>query len=74
MAISTANVLELIERQNFRCALTGRLLTTDTASLDHIVPLTQGGKHEISNVQALHRTVMGGRFMAKWSQSVRKQP
>jgi CRISPR/Cas system Type II protein with McrA/HNH and RuvC-like nuclease domain len=43
-------VLKLIEQQNYRCALSGRPLTPETASLDHIVPLSRGGKHDISNL------------------------
>ena len=55
--VSTTNILTLIERQGFRCALTGRPLTPGTASLDHIVPLTQDGAHVIENTQVLHRDV-----------------
>jgi 5-methylcytosine-specific restriction endonuclease McrA len=55
--VSTGNILELVERQECRCALTGRKLEPEAASLDHIVPLTQGGKHVMQNVQILHRDV-----------------
>jgi 5-methylcytosine-specific restriction endonuclease McrA len=55
--VTVANVLRLLERQNYRCALTGRLLTPDLASLDHIVPVRCGGEHRIENAQVLHRNV-----------------
>jgi 5-methylcytosine-specific restriction endonuclease McrA len=57
MPVSTANVLTLLERQRFRCALTGRLLTPQTAALDHIVPIRCGGGHVIENTQVLHKDV-----------------
>jgi len=55
--VSTANVLALLERQGYRCALTGRRLTPETAALDHIVPLRFGGEHVIQNTQVLHKDV-----------------
>ena len=55
--VTTGNVLRLLECQQYRCALTGRLLTPDTASLDHIVPVRCGGEHCAENPQVLHRDV-----------------
>ena len=55
--ITTKSVLALLEHQNFRCALTGRKLTPQEASLDHIVPVRDGGQHVIENTQVLHRSV-----------------
>lgn len=55
--INTNNVLRLLEWQTYRCALTGRPLTPDTASLDHILPVRGGGAHTIDNVQVLHKEV-----------------
>ena len=49
--------LNLIEKQQYRCALSGRKLTPETASLDHVVPLSRGGKHDISNLQVLEHQV-----------------
>jgi len=50
-------VLDLLERQRFRCALTGRALTPESAALDHIVPIRCGGEHVIENAQVLHKDV-----------------
>lgn len=37
--------------------MTGRLLTPADASLDHIVPICEGGEHVIENTQVLHKDV-----------------
>ena len=50
-------MLRLLERQRYRCALTGRRLTPQTAALDHIVPIRRGGEHAIENTQVLHKDV-----------------
>ncbi len=55
--ITSPNVFALLEYQNYRCALTGRSLTPQEASLDHIVPVRDGGEHLIENTQVLHRDV-----------------
>lgn len=56
-SVNTQAVLELLERQQRRCALTGRGLTPESASLDHIVPVCRGGEHRIQNTQVLERSV-----------------
>ena len=48
--VTAKMIMELIERQEFHCAFSGRELTPETASLDHIVPLSRGGTHDISNL------------------------
>jgi hypothetical protein len=55
--IKQSSVLQLLEWQQYRCAMTGRELTPETASLDHIVPVRSGGEHRIENAQVLHRDV-----------------
>jgi 5-methylcytosine-specific restriction endonuclease McrA len=55
--VNVKSVLRLVEKQQFRCALTGRPLTPDQAALDHKVPVCRGGKHDIENAQVLHRDV-----------------
>lgn len=52
--IKASEILEMIQKQNYRCALTGRELTPETASLDHIYPLSKGGIHNISNIWVVH--------------------
>lgn len=53
--MSLTGVLHLLDQQGYRCALTGRTLTPQTAALDHIVPIRCGGAHVIENVQVLHK-------------------
>ena len=55
--VTAKRIMELIERQKFRCALSGRELTPETASLDHILPLSRGGTHDISNLCVVHHHV-----------------
>jgi len=56
-SVCTGSVLNLLEYQGYRCALTGRALTPQTTALDHIVPIRQGGEHVIENTQVLHKEV-----------------
>ncbi len=55
--VSTDNVLRLLEYQQYRCALTGRKLTPETAALDHIIPIRCDGEHLIENTQVLSKDV-----------------
>ena len=49
--VTRKEVLDLLERQEYRCAITGWALTPQTASIDHVVPLSAGGDHCIANAQ-----------------------
>lgn len=55
--ITKSSVLELIEEQEYQCALTGKRLTPATASLDHIIPRSKGGEDIIENCQVIHMEV-----------------
>jgi len=55
--IALQEVIKLVRSQDYRCALTGRELIPQTASLDHIVPVSRGGEHCIANAQVLHEAV-----------------
>ena len=52
--ITARALLSLLESQDYRCALTGRELTPETAALDHRTPLSRGGPNTISNCQVVH--------------------
>jgi len=41
----------LLEKQSFRCKLTGDKISFDNMELDHILPTTRKGKNELSNVR-----------------------
>lgn len=55
--ITTKQIRELLDRQQYRCALTGWELTPQTASLDHATPLGKGGDHSVSNAQIVDHRV-----------------
>ena len=42
---------ELIEKQNYKCALTGDKISFDNIELDHILPTSRKGTNELSNVR-----------------------
>ena len=48
--VTAKMIFGLLEKQQDRCALTGCELTPETASLDHIRPLSRGGSHELNNL------------------------
>lgn len=50
-------LMQLIEQQGHRCALTGKVLTPQTARLDHKHPVSQGGSHDINNLHWVLETV-----------------
>lgn len=52
--VTAKKIMELAERQKHRCALTGVLLTPQTAGIDHIIPLSKGGENSIRNCQIVH--------------------
>ena len=56
-AIKAHEVIDLIEQQDRRCALTGRRLKPKNAALDHITPVSRGGTHQIENAQILDKAV-----------------
>jgi len=55
--VTAKNVMDMLRRQQFRCAISGRVLTPETASLDHIMPLAKGGQHDLSNVWAVDHQI-----------------
>jgi hypothetical protein len=57
VTITVRQVLEMLETQEYRCAITGRPLTPETTALDHIVPMSRGGEHRTENVWAVHAHV-----------------
>lgn len=46
----------LLERDGWKCGICHRKIRSfKQASLDHIIPISLGGRHELTNVQAAHR-------------------
>lgn len=48
--ITASAMMAMLERQNYRCAISGRELTPESAQLDHIQPIAKGGDHSMSNL------------------------
>jgi hypothetical protein len=55
--ITQSSLVRKIEEQGFRCKLSGVLITTGTASLDHLVPVSKGGAHTNDNVAWVHSEI-----------------
>ena len=55
--VTAKELYALLDRQQYRCALTGRKLTPSCATLDHRTPLSRGGEHDLSNIQILDKQI-----------------
>lgn len=55
--VTAAGIMSLLEKQGYRCALTGRILKPEEANLDHRQPVSRGGAHEMGNLQVIHSDV-----------------
>ncbi|MCD0459152.1 HNH endonuclease [Roseiconus lacunae] len=49
--ITSKQLFDLLNEQQFRCALTGEKLKPSTVEADHIIPLEKGGQNCIENIQ-----------------------
>lgn len=56
-AATSQELMQLLQQQAYRCALTGKLLTPQTARLDHKCPVSQGGSHDVNNLHWVLETV-----------------
>ena len=55
--VGRVSLLRQLEKQGYRCALTGEALTPENAGLDHKTPISRGGSHSISNVEIITQRV-----------------
>jgi CRISPR/Cas system Type II protein with McrA/HNH and RuvC-like nuclease domain len=55
--ITAQRLRQLLEKQQYRCFFTGRRLDPETASVDHMLPVSRGGCHTIDNVCIAHMDV-----------------
>jgi 5-methylcytosine-specific restriction endonuclease McrA len=49
--VTAKQLQQKLEEQNFKCALTGAILTPALSSLDHVDPRSRGGDDGIENLQ-----------------------
>lgn len=49
--ITLGELRQILKAQNYRCALTNEILTAENLSLDHIVPIAEGGDFSAANCQ-----------------------
>jgi 5-methylcytosine-specific restriction endonuclease McrA len=50
-SVTRLQLQELLENQEYSCAITGVPLTPDNCSVDHVRPLEKGGKNTLENLQ-----------------------
>jgi 5-methylcytosine-specific restriction enzyme A len=43
----------VLQRDNYQCQSCGKKASETQLNIDHIIPLAQGGKNDISNLQTL---------------------
>ena len=55
--VSPRRMMEKIKAQGFRCFFSGDKVDRQDASIDHVVPLAKGGKHEVANLELVHAAV-----------------
>lgn len=55
--VSTTDLRQLVEQQDYKCWLTGVDLTPRLSALDHKTSRTNGGDHDVQNLCILHPAV-----------------
>jgi len=55
--VSPRRMMEKIKAQGFCCFFSGDQLDRQDASIDHVVPLSKGGRHEVDNLELVHTAV-----------------
>lgn len=55
--LTAKTLIQMVEAQGYKCALTGWELTPDVAVIDHKHPLSKGGRHTLNNLQVVHQSV-----------------
>ena len=55
--VSPRKLMEKFKLQQYRCFFTGIQLEREDASIDHVQPISKGGKHEESNLELVHSVI-----------------
>jgi hypothetical protein len=66
-----AEIFSVMARANSVCALCGKKVEPSDATIDHIVPLHNGGTYDIDNLQLAHRSCNSSKGTGQW---MRYQP
>ncbi|MFI5331164.1 MAG: HNH endonuclease [Desulfobaccales bacterium] len=53
MPLNQKTKREILERDNYKCQICGREINSETAQIDHIIPLSKGGTDEPANMQTV---------------------
>jgi 5-methylcytosine-specific restriction endonuclease McrA len=48
---------KIAKKQKCKCAITGLKLTPETVSVDHIISVSNGGKHTVDNLRLVHKDI-----------------
>ena len=68
--IKARELLKIVEKQGYRCALSGRELEPENVSADHIEPLARGGSHTVDNIQLVDHQVNRAKGTMKVSEFI----
>lgn len=55
--LKAGHIRTLLQKQNFKCYVSGIELTYENVEIEHIQPLTKGGKHELENLCLIDKSL-----------------
>ncbi|TGL76902.1 HNH endonuclease [Leptospira jelokensis] len=55
--LRAGHIRKLLNDQNFRCFISGLELTYENVEIEHIIPLSKGGKHELTNLCLIDKSL-----------------
>ena len=55
--VTAKRIRKMVDRQGYRCYLSGRPMEPETASPDHMLPLSRGGANTIDNICIVDRDI-----------------
>lgn len=55
--VAVGPLFELLKKQEYKCALSGRELSPDNCEADHVIPVSRGGSNTMENIQLVRSEV-----------------
>lgn len=55
--VSARRLMDKFKDQGFICFFSGQKLEREESSLDHVQPISKGGKHEEQNIELVHAVI-----------------